>query len=201
MIEKEIFGVLTKQQYEHYLKVFTQEFGKVEQKNRISFAFWNSKNKNVDTRIRITNGKAELMQKVGEWENLDQVEMEEIALKLEDDPEEVFLLLRILLNIYVQLAPMKIMEYKNSIFENSDFEIKLSIQGNAVSKYTFEVELKNPDKDLMKFAEDYGLKDLIIKSDMEFWKKWDAEVNLLTSNTTDLSSLKNLIYDAMKQNE
>ncbi len=64
--EHEVLGELEVSKYNSLIEQFTLLYGNPKLKKRLAISFWDPAiNKNVDTRIRITNGKAEIMQKTG----------------------------------------------------------------------------------------------------------------------------------------
>ena len=90
MIEQESWGVLTKQKFEHSLVLFTKQFGRPISSKRLSFSFWDHNRNNIDTRIRITDGHAEIIQKIGKWEGTHEWSRSEQCVSLQPDFEEVF---------------------------------------------------------------------------------------------------------------
>lgn len=193
MNELEAWGLLTKRQFNHFLKLFRGRFGKPQKAKRLAISFWNPKrNKNLDTRIRITNKKAEIVQKFGQWENAKRWSFTELFLPLPDDPEKVYLAYRILDNQIGKAYPYSFIQYENYLFNQLKFEIKLGHQFGKASRYFFEVELLDKRSSLGPILKDLGLDSLVTLTNVSFWNQWNKEVNL-TSKDLDEEKIKNLI--------
>jgi hypothetical protein len=193
MHELEAWGLLTKKQFAHFLKLFQKRFGKPKKAKRLAISFWNPKrNKNLDTRIRITNKKAEIVQKFGQWENAKRWSFTELVLPLPDDAKKVYLAYRILDNQIGKAYPYSFIQYENYLFNQLKFEIKLGHQFGKTSRYFFEVELLDKRSSLDLILRDLNLVSLVTPTNVAFWNKWNKEVNL-TSEDLDEKEIKNLI--------
>src|SRR3989304_8111989 len=113
MIEQEAWGLLTKSQFNQYLAQFTKKFGKSKHQKRLSFSFWDHRYNEIDTRIRITNGKAEIVQKIGQWENVTQWERMERIVKLPRDAQQIFNAFKIFRQLLPASESCNIMQYDN----------------------------------------------------------------------------------------
>ncbi|OGM13073.1 hypothetical protein A2V80_00475 [Candidatus Woesebacteria bacterium RBG_16_39_8b] len=184
-MEEECWGVLTKQKIEHFLFLFTKQFGKPIHSKRLSFSFWDHKRNEIDTRIRITDGKAEIMQKIGKWEKTHKWVRSEQRVRLSADSQEIFNAYKILRALFPEENVCHIMQYDNYIFKQDKFEIKLTHQSGKTDNYNFEVEANNKDMDLDGLLEDLGLSKLMTITSVEFWDKWNEQLNL---KDTDLSN-------------
>src|SRR3972149_10602450 len=147
-MEEESWGVLTKQKFEHFLILFTKQFGKPIHSKRLSFSFWDHKRNEIDTRIRITDGKAEIMQKIGGIGDKRLRVRTEQRLKLLSDPEEVFNAYQILRVLIPGKDACYIYQHDNYIFKQPNFELKITHQIGKTDKYNFEVEADTKKIDL-----------------------------------------------------
>lgn len=85
MKESEITADLTKESFERYIKRFTNELGNPEIHKRVSFMVL-QRGKPLDNRIKITNGKARIVQKLRTpANNLGHRVNEEIEIDIPDD--------------------------------------------------------------------------------------------------------------------
>ena len=117
MTEYEVWGLLTKKQFIRFLAIFRRCFGQPRRAKRLAISFWNPiRNKNLDTRIRITNKKAEIVQKFGQWENTKKSRLTELVLSLPSDPKSVYLTYRILDNQIGKAYPYSFLQYENYLF-------------------------------------------------------------------------------------
>ncbi len=72
--ETEVSGILSKQQFDESIKLFSKQFGDPRRSDRLSIQFTDPSGNNVDTRIRLTKSELELMQKTGSWHNKTRTE-------------------------------------------------------------------------------------------------------------------------------
>ena len=178
MIEEEIWGILTKEQFGYFLSEFTRRFGNPVKSRRLSFSFWDHTRNQIDIRIRITNGNPEIMLKVGTWEDTDAWVRSEQRINLQADSDEVFTAYQILRTLIPGEDDCYIYQSTSYIFKTLDFEIKLTHQSGKSDKYPFEVEKVTPAVDLNKILIDLNLSDKVTVTDTEFWDKWNQELNL-----------------------
>lgn len=191
MIEHEVLGHIDKKLYTKLSKQLKEQYGPPSIKKRIAISFWNPDIKNVETRIRITNGEAELMQKVGEWENKKSFKLQEISCPIRGGVNEIYSLFLILSNLCETGIAPRIIQHKNKIYYSKDFEIKLSKQFGRSEKYLFEIE-KVGERSLQEFVNKNGLAKYIKKTDVDFWLKWNEDVNLSIDLISE-NALKKLI--------
>lgn len=178
MTETESWGVLTKEQFEKFLEEFTTRFGKPNHSKRLSFSFWDHSRDNIDTRIRITNGKAEIMQKVGDVGEGQQRVRTEQRIDLPSDVGEIFNAYQIFRVLTPGDDSCYIYQHDNNIFKQPNFEIKITHQSGKTDKYSFEVEAVGDSADLNQILKDLGLNELVTKTTVEFWNKWNEDLNL-----------------------
>lgn len=184
--EIESWGELTKSQFDKYLKRFSKKFGKPEVSNRLAISFWAPEmNKDLDTRIRITNGQPEIVQKSGWWEEKEQMELTELTFKLPRSAKDVFTVYKIFHNNIFKKSPDKFLQFTNYVFKTPKFEIKLSRQTGKTNKYSFEVELLDKKESLSEVLDNLGLKNLVVKTNVNFWKKWDRDLNPTRKDLTE----------------
>ncbi|QQS38883.1 hypothetical protein IPM62_05910 [Candidatus Woesebacteria bacterium] len=191
VIEHEVLGHIDKKLYTKLSKQLKEQYGPPSIKKRIAISFWNPDIKNVETRIRITNGEAELMQKVGEWENKKSFKLQEISCPIRGGVNEIYSLFLILSNLCETGIAPRIIQHKNKIYYSKDFEIKLSKQFGRSEKYLFEIE-KVGERSLQEFVNKNGLAKYIKKTDVDFWLKWNEDVNLSIDLISE-NALKKLI--------
>jgi len=84
MKEVEIWGIIPAKLFPTIKARITKLLGKPVLKRRLSIEISDWNNKHLDTRIRITDGCCELVQKVGAWDNNQK---EEIAIPLASNPK------------------------------------------------------------------------------------------------------------------
>lgn len=178
MVEEEVWGLLDEEKFNKLLNEFSLSFGKPKRSRRLAFSFWDHKRSNIDTRIRITDGKAEIMQKVGIWEMSRKWSRNEQRINLLSDVEEIFNAYQIIRVLVPDEGSCYIAQFDNYTFKQSEFEIKLTHQTGKTNKYNFEVEADTSKKDLYLLLQDLGLSEMVTITDTEFWDKWNEELNL-----------------------
>lgn len=97
MTETEVRGELTKQEFENKLEELMTKFPNYSFNKRLTFCFGSFENKEIDLRLRITNKKPVIMQKIGNWSNLQR---EEIEIELLPNADEFYKTYTIFKNIY-----------------------------------------------------------------------------------------------------
>jgi len=179
MKEQESWGQLSKVQFSKFYHKFVKTYGKPITRKRLAISFWDPKiGKNVDTRIRITDGKPQIVQKLGRWARTKKWKFTETFLDLPSDVDQIFNTYKILRNLVRRNDSCRFIQHKNYIFETENFEIKLSKQFGKITKYVFEVELKKPGKHLQKIVKSLGLYKYTKETDTDFWEKWNKTTNL-----------------------
>lgn len=73
--EKELLSILTKKEYDRVLVQLTKALGTCDIENRLSLQCTDYRWADVDTRIRLTNGRAEIVQKLGDWKHENRKEL------------------------------------------------------------------------------------------------------------------------------
>lgn len=180
--ETEIWGELTAQQFQIKLTEFSDKFGKPLLSKRLALQADHFKRHDLDTRIRITDGQTELVQKVGSWEATTR---SEIHVKLDLDANGILNLYQLLINqLPLKHRQTNLIQYSNYIFNTSDYEIKLGEQSGKQTVYHYELEAKTSAANLENKRLELGLPESLRQSDEAFWTAWNQRVNL---NYDDLS--------------
>lgn len=192
MTEEESWGLLTKEQFDDLVIKFTKRFGKPIQSRRLSFSFWDHNRNNVDTRIKITDGNAEIMQKMGSWEMNCKWSRSEQKVNLPSNAGEIFNAYQIIRVLITGEDSCYIAQFDNYIFKQPNFEIKLTHQLGKTDKYNFEVEADIEKVDLSQVLKDLELSEMVTLTNSEFWDKWNKELNL-KDNSMDEKQILDLI--------
>jgi len=185
--EKELLTILTKEEYEQVLTRLKREFGKPKIQKRLSLQSDDYGQTDIDTRIRITNGKAELMQKVGDWKNITKGKpCTEVSIPLPSDSDVVAGLYRIIRNLMKGTKIENIvMQFESYLWERGGVEIKLTHQFGKSDAYNCEFEVfdnSNNPKDLM---DQYNVPINLPTQTEDFWRKWNQKVNLNANELSD----------------
>jgi len=181
--EKELLTILSKEESDNVLVSLEKEFGEPEIVKRLSLQSTDYRWADVDTRIRITNGKAEIIQKVGDWKKQNR---HEITIPLPSDPKMIFDMYKIFMNAMRDekvLTP--IMQYENRLFKTKDFEIKLTYQFGKKDAYNCEIEVFDLNLEPDDLAKKYNIPVHLPAQTQDFWKKWNETVNLSATELTD----------------
>lgn len=188
MIEKEIWSRMNKERFDDSIKLFTKRYGEPKLKKRITLQITDYNRTDLDTRIRITNGYAEIMQKVGSWTGESQ---KEIDVKLPIEAETILNTYKVLRNmLQSDNVETSILQLENYIFDTERFELKFTHQFGKVHVYNFEIEVKDLSMDPKQVASELGLKLDIPENTPEFWKSWNSTVNLYAKDLTDSELIK-----------
>lgn len=184
--EKEILSILSEGEYGDVRSRLKRELGKPKVQRRLSLQADNYEQTDVDTRIRITDGEAELIQKVGNWENITRGEARtEISIELPADEEIIAGLYRIIRNLMRGPKIENIvMQFESYIWEREGFEIKLTYQFGKSDAYNCEVEVLDDSLDPEDLANKYDIPVHLPAQTEGFWRKWNERVNL---NANELS--------------
>ncbi len=186
--EKELLTILSKEEYEKILVRLEKEFGKTKIVRRLAIQCTDYRWSDVDTRIRITNGKAEIIQKVGDWKNYLR---DEIVVELPSDPEVVFEMYKIFRNMMRDeevLTP--VMQYENRLFKTDGFEIKLTYQFGKKDAYNCEIEVFDLKRNPEEIAKKFDIPIYPPDQTRDFWKKWNETVNLAANELSGEELLK-----------
>lgn len=188
--EKELLTILSKSEFKKVLARCEKEFGKPKIVKRLALQSTDYRWSDVDTRIRITNGKTEIMQKVGDWKNTNRTE---ISVSIPSDLETIFDLYKVFRNCMRDdsvLTP--IMQYENRLFITKEFEIKLTYQFGKKDAYNCEVEVFDNKLEPEDIAKKYEIPIHLAGQTQDFWKTWNETVNLSATELSD-SELKEII--------
>ena len=176
-VEEESWGLLTKAQFDRFLDRFTKQFGQPTCSKRLSFSFWDHNRNQIDTRIKVTDGRAEIMQKVGVWEKTTKWARTEQRVSLPSDTTEIFNVYQILRVLIPGNDDCHILQLENFLFKQPGFEIKLTHQYGKTDKYNFEVEADSSETNLTQVLKDLELVKLVTVTNTEFWDKWNEKLN------------------------
>lgn len=185
--ERELLTILNENEYGSVLSCLKKEFGEPKIQRRLSLQSNDYNRVDMDTRIRITNGKAELMQKVGDWKNITKGESRtEISISLPSDAKMVVDLYEIIRNLTVgSKIENIIMQFENFVWKKKEFEIKLTHQFGKGDGYNCEIEvfdeLLNPED----LARKYNIPIHLPTENNDFWRKWNKKVNLSADEISD----------------
>lgn len=185
--EKELLTILSKIEYEKVLVRLTEEFGDPKIVKRLSLQCTDYSRVDIDTRIRITNGEAELMQKVGDWKNITKGKARtEISVVLPSDVNTIARLYKIIRNL-VNGASVEniIMQFENLVWKTKDFEFKLTHQFGKGDGYNCEVEVFDHSLSPKEMVLKYSVPIHLPTQTQDFWRKWNERVNLDANKLSD----------------
>lgn len=178
--EKEIWTEITKEEFDSYLSHLTSVLGEPEVKRRLALQSTDSSRTDLDTRVRITNGQAVIMQKIGDW---DAETRDELEIDIDSTPDSVLGTYKAFRNMITgKSISTSIMQMENYTFSNKQFEIKLTKQTGKEVAYNYEIEVFD-DSNPSDIAKEYSMRVDIPTHTPEFWDAWNERVNL---NTDDL---------------
>src|SRR5690606_8198915 len=155
--EKELLTILSENEYKQVLTRLKKEFGEPQVQKRLSLQSDDYGQTDIDTRIRITNSKAELMQKVGDWKNITKGKPRtEVSIPLPSDSDVIAGLYRIIRNLMKGSKIENIvMQFESYIWEREGVEIKLTHQFGKSDSYNCEFEVfddsQKPDRLMKKY--------------------------------------------------
>lgn len=187
--EKELLTILTKDEHKSVLMCLRKKFGKPRIQKRLSLQSDDYGQIDIDTRIRITNGEAELVQKVGDWKNITKGKSRtEIAIPLPNDASTIAGLYRIIRNIKRgSKVENIIMQFQSYIWESKNIEIKLTHQFGKSDAYNCEIEVFDNSRSHGDLMKKLGIPVHLPTQTEDFWRKWNEKVNL---NADELSDKK-----------
>lgn len=185
--EKEILTILTKEEYRDVLARLQKEFGEGKVQRRLALQSDDYGRVDIDTRIRITNGNAELMQKVGDWKNITKGKARtEISIPLPNDAALISGLYRILRNVmHGKNIENIVMQFESHIWEKDNFEIKLTHQSGKSDAFNCEIEVFDHALEPADLAKKYNIPIHLPTQTQEFWRDWNKKVNLNADELTD----------------
>lgn len=187
MIEKEIRGFITKEDFQMQIDKFSKLFGNHKFSKRLSLAIADYSKLDLETKVRITNGKTEVVQKVGDFTAVDR---EEITIKLENqDAEDILNLFKTYKNFVkdIQNPMLTMIQHENYVFANERIEIKLFRQFGNDEFYAFEVEalVEMEDSELEEFCKDNNLSVDANYNNLESVQVRNSKVNIDLSDISD----------------
>lgn len=185
--EKELLTILAKDEYEQVLTRFKNEFGELKIQKRLSMQSDDYGQTDIDTRIRITNGRVELMQKVGDWKNITQGKSRtEISIPLLSDADVVAGLYRIIRNLMKgPKIENFVMQFESFIWESEGIEIKLTHQFGKSDAYNCEFEVFDDLHKPEELMREYNVPINLPTQTEDFWRKWNKKVNLNADELSD----------------
>jgi hypothetical protein len=193
MQESEITADISDTSFHKYIDKFTKSLGEPEIKRRISFMIL-QRGSPLDNRIKITNGKARIVQKLKNEPNSSGKRVnEEVEIDIPDDLESVKLSIRMLQSFYrtynIETLEL-IVQHENYIWEDQEFELKISRQFGNSELFVYEIETHG-DK-----TPEYIQDELGIKPDYDTFSK---ERQALRRDIVDirLKTLSNKELDAL----
>lgn len=180
IIEKEVRGYIDQVEFVALVNRFKTQFENYKFTKRLSITLADYDKLDVETKIRITNGKTEVTQKLGDF---TAVNREEITIHM-NNPEASDIL-----NLYksyknflkdAENPMLTLIQHENHIFENDKFEVKLFRQFGNSEFYAFEVEslIDMEDEELEKYCDENNLKVDPNYNDYESVQKRNTEVNI-----------------------
>jgi hypothetical protein len=191
MQEVELLSSISPELFEQKVAQFRTKYGEPSVQKRLGIIIGgHSYSKMIDTRIKITNGQAHIVQKIGRAKN-GRRSAEEIDIRLDMNAEELLSFIR-LMQGFGKVNPgfiSLIQQYDNLLFDTPDAEVKFYKQSNLINTcYGFEVELTDHKRDLDEVCTELGLEQDNIVRDKAFWLKYDYDYNIdgLTISDEDL---------------
>lgn len=181
--EKELLTILSKEEYQKVLKKLIKELGEPEIVKRLALQCTNYGWDDVDTRIRITNRVAEIIQKVGSWKGEVR---KEITIPLPSDPTTILDMYSIFRNSNRDENVMvPVMQMENRLFKDKNIEIKLTYQFGKKDAYNCEIEVFDSELDPKEIAEKLNIPIHLPAHTPDFWKKWNKEINFSATELSD----------------
>jgi hypothetical protein len=183
MLETEVLGQLTIAQFDSFRSLFDAKLRTPKHMRRLALQMSDFANRTLDTRIRITNGRAEIMQKVGDW---DAKTRQEISISLPSDPAVIFSHWQVLDHILVASTVQKnIIQMESYVYNTPAYEVKLIHQSGREDAYSFEVESLDDSCDLTAVCQDLGLEPNLMAKDAAYWDAFNQRVNMRARDLTD----------------
>lgn len=187
MLEKEIRGFIEKDKFKFVINHFTDQLGNPKYSKRLSLAIADYQNLTLETKIRITNGKAEVVQKVGDFTAVDREEITIVLTTLTS--AELVDLYKTYRNFLKDInEPMlTLIQHENYVFSNERIEIKLFRQFGNDEFFAFEVEalVEMEDIELENFCKDNKLIVDENYNDLKSIQKRNNRVNVELATLTD----------------
>ncbi|MFZ5365748.1 MAG: hypothetical protein ACOZBZ_00460 [Patescibacteria group bacterium] len=188
--EKELLSIISKEDFNILLEKFKRKFGKPKKTKRLAIQCTDYDYQDIDTRVRVTNGVAEIIQKVGKWNATSRIE---IRTPLPPSSDAVFNAYKTLRNLLKRhKIETSIIQLENWVFERANFEIKLTHQFGKKDVYNYEIEVLSDELSPLDIASKFNMPIDSPLTTPEFWKQWNESVNLYADQLSD-DELKNII--------
>lgn len=190
--EKEILTIINEEEYGTIRKTLEKAFLSSKNTKRLAIQCTDTSSDDLDTRIRISNRKVTLIQKVGKWKSKTR---EEIEIDLPSEADIVLHVFKILRNMLKgDKVRTSIIQTDSLIFENEDYEIKLTHQFGKTDKYNAEIEVFNTKIEPEEIAKKFDIPVRLPEHTAEFWDNWSKEVNFSSDKLLE-GDLKKLIEE------
>lgn len=181
--EKEILTILSKDENDKVLTGLECIFPESKRIKRLAIQCTDTSHDDLDTRIRITDGRVQLMQKKGKWKSKTR---EEIEVDLPSDSEMALKIFRILRNTMKgDKVRTSIIQTDSLVFESKDFEIKLTHQFGKSDKYNAEIEVFDVKIEPEEIAEKFDIPIHLPEHTAEFWDNWSRAVNFYADELSE----------------
>ncbi len=183
-LEKEILVMITKDEFEAALGRLKEKTGKAKRRRRLGIDCSDYGRQDISSRIRITDGQVEVMQKIGGWNDETR---QELRLEIEDSPEMALNAFKMIRNLLTgDKIETCLIQNESYIFETKEYEVKLTYQTGKKEVYNYEVEVLDHNLDPREVVKKLGLPDKEpVVHTPEFWTKWNEEVNLRADDLSD----------------
>lgn len=189
MREIEILSSIPKDKFYERVEAFTKEYGEPKRQKRLGLVFVSYENGNkVDTRLKITNGKAHLVQKQGEGLAAFRSNIE-TELDLEMSPEDLLRLIRMFqyMGSAIEGFTSPLQQYDNFLFDTGKAEIKMYKQFNSKNAfYGFEVEASVVnEQEIIELSKSLGLEPDNLDRGGDYWYEYDKTYNADSLSMSD----------------
>lgn len=190
--EKEILTIIAKEEYEAICERLKKAFPSSKNTRRLAIQCTDTASDDLDTRIRISNKKVTLIQKVGKWKSKTR---EEVEINLPSETGVILSVFKILRHMLKgDKVRTSVIQTDSLTFENDDYEIKLTHQFGKTDKYNAEIEVFNTKIEPEEIAEKFGIPVRLPEHTAEFWDNWSKEVNFSADELSE-KELKKLIEE------
>lgn len=181
--EIELWGDLREEQFKKFLKLLKKTFGKPIIRKRLAIKMVSDTKHKVDTRIKITDGKPEAVQKLGDW---DSPTREEITIQLSNNLDALMNIYTVIKNLLPEESRiLNIIQVEEYIFDTKQIEIKLAHQIGNKDGYFVELESKSNNAELEEFAKKYEIETKKGKERRAVLDRWNKEINMNGNEMSD----------------
>jgi len=181
--EKEILTILSKDEHDDLLAELERNFPKPKRIKRLAIQCTDTSYNDLDTRIRITDGKVQLMQKVGKWKSKTRGEIE---VNIPNNSKTILKIFKILRNmIRGNKVRTSVIQTDSLVFEGKDFEIKVTHQFGKSDKYNAEIEVFDVKIEPEEIAEKFGIPIHLPEHTAQFWDNWSKAVNFYADELSE----------------